>query len=118
MDDPFTSYRTEPASFEFTGGESYTGGSEELCYLGVDEASSTPTSMELESDCELIASTASRIGGYPTLLLDTREISSVVLQGTGDLEFNCPEQLVSTRRALMPLSNELRRGHLVAPRLW
>lgn len=96
--DPLSRFPGPQARVKFTESTTFSGPSFDLCYLGSPPINdSTPVSEVLEVDCDAIASNAPRLGVFPIVVLDTREVSSLDLGGIGDAEFACSETLVSAR---------------------
>lgn len=80
-------------SVKFEGGETFTTGTKELCYLGAETGSTTPVDVAEEFDCEAYSGSAPTINDHPYFVLDSALVKSWDFGSGGG--FACDTQLVS-----------------------
>ncbi|CAM9959551.1 unnamed protein product [Pylaiella littoralis] len=76
----------------FEGGETFTAGTRDLCYLGYDTTGSVPEDLVEEFDCEAYSVTAPVYHEHPYLVLDTAAVKSWDFESGGG--FSCDTQLI------------------------
>lgn len=79
-------------SVKFEGGETYTTGTTELCYLGSEAGPTAPVDVVEEFDCEAYSASAPTTNEHPYLVLDSALVKSWDFGSGGG--FSCDTQLV------------------------